>query len=73
MVLFAHAHRKSSWHSVHSLASNVHHANWEQVAGFAYMHQNGMWDEVYVANASRNIEAKQRKVSDGECHEVSSS
>ena len=35
VVLFAHGHRQSSWHSTNSLDYNVDRVRWEAVPGFA--------------------------------------
>ena len=72
VTLFAHSHRKSNWHSVYSLASNVHHARWDQVPGFAVMHQKGIWYEYFVRNTTRNIEGAMHNTSDPPCDQVSS-
>lgn len=70
VTLFAHSHRKSSWHSVYSLASNVHHARWDRVPGFAFMHQKGIWFDFFVSNTTRNIEGAVHNNSDTRCDEV---
>ena len=47
VVLFAHGHRQSSWHSTNALDYNVDRVRWEAVPGFAVKAQ------LYSATATK--------------------
>ncbi|KAA6421280.1 MAG: hypothetical protein FRX49_08766 [Trebouxia sp. A1-2] len=70
VTLFAHAHRKSNWHSVYSLPSNTRHVRWDKVPGFAIMHQKGIWQEMYVSNTTHNLEGALHNMTDNRCNEI---
>lgn len=46
VILFAHPHRKSNWHSTENLDYNINHVNWDKVPGFALLHRQGLFWEV---------------------------
>ncbi|KAK9812053.1 hypothetical protein WJX73_001397 [Symbiochloris irregularis] len=55
VILFAHPHRKSNWHSSESLDYNVNHVNWDKVPGFALLHRQGLWWEAAVKDPTQNL------------------
>lgn len=71
VVLFAHPHRKSNWHSTHSLDYNINHVNWDKVPGFAILHRQGLWWEAAVQDPTQNLpDSAEVPSSDVECQHV---
>lgn len=71
VVLFAHPHRKSNWHSTHSLDYNINHVNWDKVPGFAILHRQGLWWEAAVQDPTQNLpDSAEVPSSDVECQHI---